>query len=314
MAGAAIAAGALAVIKRPGSDVEAHAGSSAVAQIPDHAEERWTATVAGPVSRVIGTDDVIVATTSGTFPTITALRADTGAELWTSATQVVTDGPFGVVDGNAVFRANPPDRLPELVGLDVRTGQVVWRHPFADASDGWGVDGGRVLLIRYDSRISSTTGVDLLDPATGATQASIEAPGIMLGDRTAQVRQDDSFELYDLDTLRSIGRITVPVLHDRPARIVPTATGTVALIDGKVLLLDDSGRVTASPEIPTFDVMTAPYAWAIPSTGIVVIQAGDIATGVIAGRGRVRTAWTRRMWVLDSCGRQQPRTRRRRCS
>jgi outer membrane protein assembly factor BamB len=294
-----VAGGALAVIERSGGDVSAPAGSSAVARIPDHAVKRWAATVDGRVSSVIGTEDVVLATTSDPFPTITALAADTGAVLWTSPAQVVTDGPFGAVAGNAVFRANPPGRLPELVAFDVHTGEVVWRHPFPKIDAGWDVDARRVLVIRYDSRRNRTTGVDLLDPATGATRASIDGADILLGERTAQVRDGDTFEVYDLDTLTSIGRITVPSLHDRPARIVPTATGTVAVIDGKVLLLDGAGRITASAEIPAFDTSTAPDAWAVPGSGVVVIQAGDMAAAVTVGSGRVRVTWTRRVWVLD---------------
>jgi len=74
---ALVAVTAIAITRLGGDPAQA-----AAPRLPLHVTERWSVTMPGQVWDITASDDVVLAAAHGSDARITALRADTGAELW----------------------------------------------------------------------------------------------------------------------------------------------------------------------------------------------------------------------------------------
>jgi outer membrane protein assembly factor BamB len=98
---AAAVAGTLALTLHGGTTQPA--SSSAVERIPATAEARWSANVPGWVDAVVGSADVVVATSSSGRPAITALGGRDGHRRWSEPSPGGVNGAVSVVDGVVVY-------------------------------------------------------------------------------------------------------------------------------------------------------------------------------------------------------------------
>ena len=181
--------------------------TAAVAEprLPTSVTARWSAIVPGQVWDVTATDDVVLAAAHGAQLHITALAAATGAELWSRRDDQATLAAVGVIGDIAVFLSSPTRGDDDLVGIDLHTGAERWRHP-QPAKDATVLIGGRHLAVTRPAigTPARIGGVDLLDPVDGSVRASIDGPDVRLGRDDVQVRDGDTFDIYDLDTFEHI--------------------------------------------------------------------------------------------------------------
>ncbi len=287
------------VAARHGTDEPARR-SSTVTAIPTEVARRWKVAVAGQVTALAGSPDLVVAATVGATPTITAMRADTGTVLWTSPTRQAHVTSMAVYGNVVVYASSPQNEGDEVVGLDGSTGASLWSLRTSTRTGWVWVDPGHVLVARLAPGHEGIVGVDLLAPADGTVTASIDGGEIRFGDHVIQRRRGDTFELFDDDTLAATALIELASLHGRDANIARTSVGIVAATHGELQLLDDGGAVvTRTPIVGTGDPRVAPFLSAVTGRPDVVVATPGALTGFGVAGGGLATRWTRQAQLLD---------------
>ena len=276
--------------------------TSAVAEprLPTSVTARWSAIVPGQVWDVTATDDVVLAAAHGAQLHITALAADTGAELWSRRDDQATLAAVGVIGDIAVFLSSPTRGDDDLVGIDVHTGAERWRHP-QPAKDAAVLIGGRHLAVTRPAigTPARIGGVDLLDPADGAVLASIDGPDVRLGRDDVQVRDGDTFDVYDLDSFEHTAHVAIPALAGAPATLALADHGIVAVTGDGVLLVGADGRVTDERALTASEPPTVPVAFGFGDH--VVVHVGGRLQVMAVEPDRLRTVWSwRDVQVVDA--------------
>jgi hypothetical protein len=295
---AVVVAAALAVaVTRSGGRREDD--SSAIDRIPTTAAAQWSTSIGGDVTAVTGTDDVVVAVADAT--TLTAVDRRTGSVRWSRTLAPLQVQDVTVVDGVVVAATTHAgvrfgDRL---IGVDAGSGDERWRLPLADNVGAW-MDGHEVIVPHVRRHHPVLRGLDLIDPHTGATVRSITGDDIGFTGDDVQVRDGDTFRVYDLATFEPTAVVVLPALRGEPARIVTTAAGTLAVTSSQAALFDERGALVSSVPLGPSTADYVPFSWDLH--GIVVVQIDDVVKAVTVRDGRVEVAWSRRGNLLDRTG------------
>jgi hypothetical protein len=294
-AGVTVVVGA-AAIAWPRDDATA---AVADARLPTSVAPRWTTTVPGQVWDLTATDDVVLAAAHGSQLQITALSAATGAELWSRRGDDAALAAVGVIGDTALFLSSPTRGDDDLVGLDARTGAERWRRPQL-AKDSTVMIGGHHLVVTRSAigPPARIAGVDLIDPRDGSVRASIDGPDVRLGRDDVQVRDGDTFDVYDLDTFERTAHLAVPALAGAAATLARADHGTVAIAGDRALLLGTDGTVVDEVTLHVTEPITAPVAFGFGNR--VATRVGQTLTVLELDGGRMRTAWSRDVQVLDA--------------
>jgi outer membrane protein assembly factor BamB len=179
-------------------------------------------------SDVLRAGDVLLLASLCRSTRLTALRADTGALAWTapiSATPVnllESPRPVLVAGGVAVVQFTPPGTgevaTDSLIGVDVRSGRVLWRRSIRTALHSMEVLGGRFAALAVPTRPATPADplpLDLLrlDPGTGQTVRSTPVPPATAETNTLLAAASDGARFYLLDAPATAGpgpiRLTV---------------------------------------------------------------------------------------------------------
>jgi hypothetical protein len=245
------------------------------------------------------TDDVVLAAAHGAQLEITAVGADTGTVLWSRHGDLAALAAVGIIGDTAVFLSSPTRGDDDLVGIDVHTGAERWRRP-QPAKDSTVLIGGRHLAVTRTTvgPPARVGGVDLIDPHDGSVRASIDGPDVRLGRDDVQVRDGDTFDVYDLDTFERTAHVAIPALAGAPAALALADRGMVAVTSDRALLIDADGSVTDELALTASEPITVPTAFGFGDH--VVMRVGRTLTVMALEHGRLRTVWTRDVQVVDA--------------
>ena len=272
--------------------------AAAAPQVPTHVVTRWTATVPGQVWSVTASDDVVLAAAHGSRTSITALRADNGAELWSRSGDRATLAAVGIMGDTAFYLTSPTRGDDDLVGVDLHTGAERWRRPVPTKSSLVQVAGHHVLVTRVAlDRPWRTVGVDLLDADDGAIRASVDGSRVTIRGHDIEVRDGATFDLYDIETLARTTHVSIAELGDDPASVVRVGDAIVALTTAQALLVDDSGAVRqrvplrfANPVFDPYGLVFGDHVAMLMSSGLVVLRLVD---------GTLQEVWRRDAYAMD---------------
>ena len=157
----------------------------------------------------------MLAAAHGSRPGITALRADTGAELWSRHGDQATLAAVGIMGDTAFYLTSPTRGDDDLVGVDLHTGAERWRRPMPTKNSLVQVAGHHLLVTRVAlDRPWRTVGVDLLDPDDGTIRASVDGPRVTIRGHDIEVRDGATFDLYDIETLARTTHVSIAELGD----------------------------------------------------------------------------------------------------
>jgi len=140
---ALVAVTAIAITRLGGDPAQA-----AAPRLPLHGTERWSVTMPGQVWHITASDDVVLAAAHGSDARITALRADTGAELWSRSGDRARLAAVGIMGDTALFLTSPSRGDDDLVGVDLHSGVERWRQPMPTKGSMVQVAGHHVLVTR----------------------------------------------------------------------------------------------------------------------------------------------------------------------
>ena len=271
-------------------------------RIPTHADERWSVTLdASSVAAVTGTGDTIVAAT-GPEPRLVALDADSGSVRWRVPAPDESLVSLQIVDGVLVADYLDAGGDQSLAGFDLGDGRRLWS---ARVAGGRGSIVSDALIVLRLDRATVTPVVDLIDVTTGNHRASLAADEISTSSTSIIRRQGDHVEWYDPATFERRGRIDLVPLGLERSRftVVPTDAGVVIATGQKAMLLDASGAVVSSIDLPPgFD--PSPTIEELDGSGrYVVLQGATDITMLTIRAGRLETLWSRSAravdWLID---------------
>jgi hypothetical protein len=246
------------------------------------------------------------------LPALAALDPATGAFEWTyCSTEVAWREVRGATDDIVYIDSTKPDppadpsaagRLTDLIAVDARSGQELWRVPVARQQLGWPLGpfaGSEVVVVAVDDDGGAIVGLDATSGDTiwrvaeadlGAAEASVGAPGSVVAplantDEVAVLSAPSglvgldrasgallwSSDVFLLDE-SGVGVARGPAAVDGSTVMIPAASEVVtgAAIDG--------GVIVSGPDLPPGDTVTIPMG---PSALVAV----DASTGATLWQG-----------------------------
>jgi outer membrane protein assembly factor BamB len=295
--GVAVATIAVLVVSHLTREGDA-AGSSALDRIPTQIRERWTATLARPVTAATGNGEVIVAVAGGELVT---LDAGSGTERW-RAPAPDSIGEIEVSDGVVVAHDVSPSGQ-SLVAFDLRDGHRVWSTTLRRAPEVTLV--GDSLVVPAFSAGGVVTSVELLEPRTRRRRAAFEGDEITMTSNAVRRRVNNIVEWYDRDTFDLRARLDLGRLGlDRVQTSgVPTDAGLVIATFDRASLLDRDGTVISTVSLS--HKLNAPWSLAAldESGRHLVLQGVNASTMLTVRDGTLRELWTRPVapleWMVD---------------
>jgi outer membrane protein assembly factor BamB len=225
---------------------------------------RWAVRLPGPVvGGVMRSGDTVYVATDQPGGKVYALSAVSGAELWSTGTGYV-QAPLALAAGRIIAL----NRKGQIVGLDGRSGKVLWRRKLPSTRvPPVALDDGLVMVTSYDSLYLVRAGdgtVTLRRPAPGP----VVAPWIRVGQELVGGAGDSLLVGLQPDSLRQAWRVRL----DAPLLVSPTARGDT------VVAVTQMGRIyrVARGSPPTARPLNT-NAW--PATGTPAL----IGTWVLVG-------------------------------
>ena len=166
----------------------------------------------GQVWDVTASDDVVLAAAHGSQARITALRADTGAELWSRTGDLATLAVVGIMGDTALLpdQSAPRRRRPRRLSTSA-TGVERWRRPVPTTGSLVQVAGHHVARHpRGRSTIPIGTSASTCStPTTAASGPPSTAPTCAVRTHDVIVRDGATFDLYDIDTLTRLTHVAL---------------------------------------------------------------------------------------------------------
>jgi len=111
------------------------------------------------------------------------------------------------------------------------------------------------------------------------------------------VRDGDTFDLYDIESLAPTTHVTLAELGDDRATVLRVGDATVVLTTAQALLLDGSGAIVERVPLPAGDAAFAPYGLVFGDRVAMPMPSGLVVLRVTATT--MREVWRRDAYALD---------------
>lgn len=273
-----------------------------VARIPRSLDERWSVSLNAELAEGIGiaaTDDTIVVAVDGD-PRLVGLDTHSGAERWrTNALR--GDVVYMTLVDDAVIALVYRNGQEVLSAFDLADGTPRWSRTI-DTSTSWAPLTDAVVGVATKSgRPPVTTRFEVLAPSNGDVIATLVGDDLDIDRDTIQVRENNTAQVYDLATMAPAGAavnldiLDQPIDADTPVRVADISTGTVVATAQSAVLLDRSGDVISTVELPATDRESGQHVelTAIGDSDYLLVQTMKGVTLLTTADGSLERLWTR---------------------